>query len=379
MSRALLASSAPVQRFSVLECTPCAVMRAMPGRRRAPLGAGTMTAERILWSPELATFAVEAAAGAVLLAGANEVLVPSSLVEFVEAWGPPGNGHGSSHAAPLPLDACVTTWKELAKDHRLVVLVGHRDVPAMLQRYPAYHNLCVPVPSGPLSAKMFFNQSGAGFYQDDISVMLDAIADAAGSAGGPSTVQWRAWMRSGLTCRYEGAHVNAIRVSEHAAELLGHHGGCCQQVILEQGTDGLTPRWLETVAKTALSCGVPTAALSLALCSSSNATRLMGKAVDVGITQFATSTLRDCGSPFVGAEALVDTPTAAAFAIGWTETSAASQVTAAEEELLSSGAEFADSLAEEWAALGVDAPAQDAPPEATHAPPSNYPITAACL
>lgn len=293
-----------------------------------------------------AELAVDAAAGSVLLGGAAEVLVPFSLVSFME-----------SSTGQERCRAMAEQWRALVQDELLVVLVDSDEVDGLLSTHPAYTKLCVPVPGGPLVAKKLFCRSEDSFY-DEVIPRLTRSVEAARN-GGRGKTEWRAWMRSALTCMYEGVHVAPIRVSERVASLLSGEGGC-SRVVLEAGVSGLRPRWLETVAKTALSCGVPMASLSLALCDSPNVAGLLAKAVEAGITRFATTTLRSpClaeeptgGGLFTGTAPLMCIDTAVAFAVGWNECGdRGGQLTKVEEALLKTSGEYKAALADEWASL----------------------------
>lgn len=344
MHRALLTSSGPLRRLSLLECTPCVVAHCARHRRLQR----TQAPSPPLWTEVTAEYAVDAAVGAVLLGGAAEVLVPASLVHFLEH---PSRRVDTSGQRPT------AAWDALLRDGRVVVLVGSRDVDELVERFPAYTKLCVPVPGGPLAAKMFFGVTETAFFAEEVPRTVRRVERARAQG---HNVQWRAWLRSSLTCLYEGTHVAPIRVAEHTASLIKDEGGC-SHVILEAGVEGLRPRWLETMVKTALSCGVPTATLALALCESPNAAVLLAKAVEMGVSQFATTSLSlptesegsPCDQPrlFDGAQPLIGVDTAVTFAVGWSETSARGSITADEEALLQSSRDYVDALTDEWQSL----------------------------
>lgn len=268
MSSAMLPLSATAQRVAVLECAPCALRAAM---RRAGQSA---------WTEPLADFAVDIVAGALTLGGATEVLVPASLVHHVEACRNAGG--------PWPWP----TWDAALAERRLVTLIAAHDATRVLrggggaQQLPrAYRtNLCVPVPAGPLVAQMDFHVAADDFY----AASLPALMDAAHAGDG---TRWRAWVRGALTCAYEGTHVPPIRVADYTSQLLRQAGGC-EGVLWESAVCGLTPRWLETAAKTAYAVGVPPASLALALPEESSSTaRLLHKSVEVGVTAWVTCAL----------------------------------------------------------------------------------------
>ncbi|TPP40600.1 hypothetical protein CGC20_13925 [Leishmania donovani] len=231
MSSSMIPLSATAQRVKMLECGPCALRSAM---RRA---------DRESWTPPLADVAVDIVAGALTLTSANEVLVPASLVHYVESCRTEAKRTASGALTQWPWPA----WDVALKEQRLVTLVTAGDVARLVSSDcygGAYRTLCVPVPAGPLVAQLDFGITVDRFYAEVLPGVLDVV-------GADGRVRWRAWMRSALTCAYEGTHVPPIRVAEYTSQLLRQTGGC-ESVMWEAAVTGLTPRWLETASKTAL-------------------------------------------------------------------------------------------------------------------------------
>lgn len=310
----------------VLECAPCAIARWLRERQQP-------------WSRTSADLAVDAAVGAVVLAGAHEVLVPVDLATFIGSFTPVSFPPLPSTSLDGPL---LHQWNTLLEDERLVLLVRHTEVEAALTRLPQYRKLCVPVPAGPLIARLGFDTYADTFYSEALPHLTSVMASA--GAG----VEWRAWVRSALTCRYEGTYVPPIRVSENTARLLRDEEGACTSVLWEEAVQGLTSRWLETATKTALSCGVPTSALGFAFASGAGGTRLLSKAIDMGVGQFATCSLPN-EAVFDTAEGLVTAAQVAVLTAGWND--AHSAMTANDEDLLEDASSYVDALCARWSSF----------------------------
>ncbi|KAG5474594.1 hypothetical protein LSCM4_03767 [Leishmania orientalis] len=336
MSSSLMPLCATAQRVKMLECGPCAI------------GSAMRKVSREGWTQPLADFAVDIVIGALALTSATEVLVPASLVHYVESCRVVAAQASGSAPTQWPWPA----WDVALAEQRLVTLVAARDVARLVNGGcygGAYRALCVPVPSGPLVAQLDFGTPVDTFYAE----VLPGVLDAVGASG---HVRWRAWMRSALTCAYEGTHVPPIRVAEYTSQLLRQTGGC-ESVMWEAAVKGLTPRWLETACKTALAVGVPPGSLALALPEESSCTaRLLAKSVEVGVTSWATCAVVD--SPlYPHASPLTSPQSVQLFATGWNDASATASssyagdaVDTAEESLVQC-LDFVDAVTERFTAL----------------------------
>ncbi|CCW68769.1 unnamed protein product [Phytomonas sp. Hart1] len=312
MTQSLIAPASATA--SLLECGPVALWRWCSPRSISP-------------TPRFIRFLLDYIMGSFLVAGAAEVLVPAGMVHWMER-----NTATESQ----------NEWKVLTQDHRLVVLASCSEIGDILSRYPSYRAFCIPVPSGPLCSRLLFRCPIEVYYGDSIKKVMDMFK----SMDASSDVSWRAWMRSGLTCQFEGHYVPPIRVSEHAASLLSADGGCTQ-IILEEGTAGLTPRWLETSLKTALSCGIPTSCLSLALCDAVHSPKLMGKTLEVGVHHLCTSSLGQEFALFDKSDALVSIDTASLLVSHLSEHNQVNLSTAELDQLRDSAA-FVKSARKQW-------------------------------
>ncbi|KEG12495.1 hypothetical protein DQ04_01671120, partial [Trypanosoma grayi] len=189
----------------LLDCSSCALYHALrqqqeeQGHQQAPVtSSGVMS------------FVLDAITGAVVVGGATENLVPFPLLRKLH----------ESFASVSQETPRWAAWNTLVADDRLVVLALPCEVPQLMQEFPQYKRLCMCVPSGPLVSRMLFQHKHLeAFYAEDLGPAMTALA----SAGGYS---WTAWLRSSLTCRFEGLYVPAIRVAESAAHLLSADGGC---------------------------------------------------------------------------------------------------------------------------------------------------------
>lgn len=275
----------------LLDCSSCALFHALREKRLN------------VSSTAVAKFASDLLTGAVVVGGAAEVLVPFSLLRTLH------DSPGSA-SAKAPWRAALDT---LAKDDRVVVLAAPRDVPRLVERFSQYKKVCMCVPSGPLASRMLFEQSHLeAFYAEELNPAILALSMAEG-------YRWTSWLRSSLTCRFEGLYVPPIRVAESAARLLASDTGC-ERVVFEEGVAGLTLRWLETVMKTTSSCGVPLGRVTLALCGNEGRDAdLLSRAVDMGIGGLAVSTVP--APLFPHAESLIGVDDVVTFASGWNDVS----------------------------------------------------------
>ncbi|CCW62436.1 unnamed protein product [Phytomonas sp. EM1] len=312
MTQSLIAPATATASF--LECGPVALWRRYSSSGISP-------------TPRVVRFVLDYIMGAFLVAGAAEVLVPAGMVHWMER-----NTAGEPRGA----------WEMLARDHRLVVLATCGEIGDILDCYSSYHTFCIPVPGGPLSSKLLFRRAIDVYYGDSVKKMMDMFR----STGASSCVSWRAWMRSGLTCPFEGHYVPPIRVSEYAASLLSAEGGCTQ-IILEEGSAGLTPRWLETSLKTALSCGIPTSCMSLALCDAAHTPKLVGKALEVGVQHLCTSSLGREFALFEKSDPLVPIDAISLLVSHIAELNQAS-LSDAELDQLHDSAAFVESVRKQW-------------------------------
>lgn len=297
----------------------------------------------------------------------------------------------SSLAAPLLAGAVRKKWEILtsqAKPRLAILLPSYKHLSSFLQLNESctpspfsklFQQVVIPVPSSPLSSKMLFPEipSEDFFYQSILpeicqkigasqtAALLDstkrknhlmasslpsclssnAFAWESGSVDGgerrdneeTGEVSWIAWMRSALSCRFEGAFLPPIRLADNTATILSHGQpnltaspssfvssmktkldstvwsrsdeistfrpvesmrkiegkGKCAGVIWEEGVaNALTPRWMETILKSAVACGVPLSRVTLSLCEKSATSPLTWmKAVEGSVAQFASCSL----------------------------------------------------------------------------------------
>lgn len=272
-----------------------------------------------------ADIALDFALSSLMVGRADEVLIPLALVQHMEL---------EDLACPSPSSLFPLSFKERwkvlksVKKGSLSVLVPHlRDLKGFLTLNrqcavdggAAFSKVYLPVPWSPISSQILFPEYGsiAHFYQTvvpQIQQLLceDARRSTSGGVGGES-VSWVAWMRSALSCRWEGSFSSPIRLGDCTAALLAS-GSCephwvetyrpdqracgkeemaaqsgCEGVIWEEGIENaLTPRWLETILKTSSACGVPLSRVGLSLCNGSAAPMCWMKAVDASLSQFVT-------------------------------------------------------------------------------------------
>ncbi|RNE95916.1 uncharacterized protein Tco025E_09866 [Trypanosoma conorhini] len=300
----------------LLDCSSCALL---PALRRPRLG---------VTSGAVARFAMDAITGAVVVGGATETLVPFALLRRL---------HESLLSAATETQRSAA-WNMLAEGNQLVVLVEPCEVPQLMKQFPQYKKVCMCVPSGPLASRMLFQQKHLEeFYAEALTPAMVALSSTAGYS-------WTAWMRSSLTCRFEGLYVPSIRVAEGVAHLLGAGGGCAR-VVLEEGVRGLTPRWLEIVMKTTSSCGVPPGRVVLALCRNEGSDGdLIARAIGMGVGGLAVSTVP--APLFPHAEELVGIDDVVAVAAGWNDV--CGRLTAEELATLDDCVEYCGAMRAAW-------------------------------
>ncbi|EAN91482.1 hypothetical protein C3747_43g243 [Trypanosoma cruzi] len=300
----------------LLDCSSCALLQAL-GQKPTSV---TFSAA--------ARFAVDAITGAVFVGGATETLVPFTLLQTLHESVLATSSEAQRRAA----------WEAVSGGNQLVVLVEPCDVPRLIKQFPQYKKVCMCVPSGPLASRMLFGQKHLEeFYAEDLTPAMAALSSVEGYS-------WTAWLRSSLTCRFEGLYVPSIRVAESVAHLLSSDGGC-ERVVLEEGIRGLTPRWLETVMKTTSSCGVPLERVTLALCrNEKNDGDLFSRAMGMGIGSLAASTVP--APLFAHTEELVGIDDVVTFATGWNDVCGG--ISAEELASLDDCIEYCGAMREEW-------------------------------
>lgn len=239
------------------------------------------------WNRSLAETVLDVALSSVYVAGAKEAMLPASLLQYMM------KNKDSLHSISLQ-----RVWNNAKTvESILPVLVRRYDelepflaANCEVSSAPLFSKVVLPVPSGPISCKMLFKEECKGidsFYTNQ----LPRIARTLEEAG----LSWSAWMRSALTCRFDGAFPSPIRVADYTAALLAD----CDVAIWEEGTpDGLTPRWMETMLKTAASCGVPLPRLCLSMCgetpnplSASNPRSSWMKGTEAGVHQYISCSI----------------------------------------------------------------------------------------
>jgi hypothetical protein len=185
----------------------------------------------------------------------------------------------------------------------------------------------------------------------------------------PADVEVSAWLRSSLGCRYEGAHIQSLKVAEEVCRLLSLG---CHQVILEEGIAGATPRWLEVVLKTVFAIGGSAEQLGLSVSNNGSLSQsLVHCALSHGITTLIGSSVipRAAGDvtfpnsipvlfPMVGdageyipkvdgasmAEPRIGMATLLEAALAYQEQSTGTTLTDAEVEMMQQSAEFCHSM-----------------------------------
>lgn len=315
----------------LLDCSACALMNSLSGWKV------TLEGRR-----DIANFSLDIITGGMMIGGAAETLVPFRLLETLhQTFDAPYSG-GTSHKA---------AWDAVPRYDQFVVLIAPCDVPQLIQKFPLYKKVCLCVPSGPLCSRMLFEKYLEEFYAEEFNPALSALADMGG-------YKCTAWLRSSLTCRYEGLYVPGVRVAEAAARLLscdilGEGGSCsCERVVFEEGIFGLTPRWLETVMKTAASCGVPMRCVMLALCRGESGNvgenYVLSKAMEVGIDTIAVTAVP---TPlFPGTEGFLGIDDVRTFVSGWNDAGNAA-ASLEEVELVDDCVEYCALVRKQWQSL----------------------------
>ncbi|ORC88663.1 uncharacterized protein TM35_000163010 [Trypanosoma theileri] len=305
----------------LLDCSSCALIHTLQQKRIT------------VPSQSLAQFALDILTGAVVVGGATEVLVPFSLLKYVHDF------FKSTSADRQRREA----WDTLAMDDRLVILTAPRDVPRLIAEFPRYTQVCMCVPTGPLCSRMLFDHTPLEtFFSEHLTPAMTALSEAS-----PREYRCTAWLRSSLSCRFEGPHVPAVRVAETAARLLGGaHGCCCERVVYEEGVAGVTPRAVETAVAAAAACGVGAGRMVLAVCRGGAAGDLVARAVGVGSGGAAV-----CAAPaplFPHSEELMGPSDVLKLACGWNDVSG--QLSDEELASLEDSIEYSTTLAMEWEA-----------------------------
>ncbi|KAG8339984.1 hypothetical protein TRVL_09188 [Trypanosoma vivax] len=329
----LLTHNAPSCSMRLLECSSSALMSVLsPSFEHSSSAA----------CGDVLKFFADLIFGALVFCKAEQLLVPFSAL------------HSLAHLVDERFLCCgqpQRTFSDLLKSDRLVVLTKPRDVPQLIKLFPDFKNVCICVPSGPLSSRMLFDGKYLEeFYAEEFNPALSALADA-----GPYSVT--AWMRSALTCRYEGLYVPSVRVAETAAKLLsidigGERGSCrCNRVVLEEGVCGLTPRWLETVVKTVASCGVSiSSSIGLALCDRNcqevDENYLLSKATGMGISCIAATAVP--APLFPRAERLISTDSVASFVSGWNDAAGAGVAAGDDLDWSEDCVEYCTAIRDRW-------------------------------
>lgn len=269
---------------------------------------------------------------------------------------------GSALAVGVQKKWCALTL--LGKSNAAILLPSYQNLSRFLELNKCssslspglFHQVVIPVPSCFISSKMLFPEipSENFFYQTVLPEICEKMAMAASSKNSvrgqqysgqsritsspccfhhdrryldsrqsgrgigeekgekekPYGVSWIAWMRSALSCRFEGAFPSPIRLGDNTAAILtqdarmlssysdGSEGrigddGKCAGVIWEEGIgNSLSPRWMETILKSAVACGVPLSSVMLSFCRNSPTTPLAWmKAVEGSVSQFACCSL----------------------------------------------------------------------------------------
>ncbi|CCD14110.1 unnamed protein product [Trypanosoma congolense IL3000] len=312
----------------VLDCSLGAMAHALPRR--------WLTSDSC---QSVARFALDIITGGIIMAGATETLVPLSLVDALH------NTYDDNTPGEGPQNEM---WGSMEKYRQFIIFAAPRDVPKLIRRFPQYKKVCLCAPSGPLASRMLFGKYFEEFYAEELNPALYTLADA-------GDYKCTVWLRSSLTCRYEGLYVPPIRVAETAARLLscevpGASGSCsCERVVLEEGVCGLTPRWLETAIKTASSCGIPINSIMLALCRGSVGSQsenyLLSKVIRMGMVSVAASSVP--APVFPETDELLGIDDIHTFSLGWND-AYGGRVSAEELESTDDCVEYCAAVRERW-------------------------------
>lgn len=320
---------------------------------------------------------------------------PSSNSEFSTFHSTKLGSHSISSSDSTLLAGVQKKWETLASQassSTAILLPNYKNLSSFLELNRCtsssfssspvlFRQVVIPVPSSPISTRMLFPEisSEGFFYQSILPEICEkiAVAQTATSESGeihtntPQTassphnpchsdvsqafsrsdsswggreveeseagfnISWFAWMRSALSCRFEGEFPSPIRLGDNTAAILncdtsmlsssfpyvnakneeaGHTVGTmglpfsyssrqpdrrvkgdgkCAGVIWEEGvSNSLTPRWMETILKTAAVCGVPLSRVALSFSRKSSATPLTWmKAVEGSVSQFVSCSL----------------------------------------------------------------------------------------
>ncbi|EPY29981.1 hypothetical protein AGDE_09672 [Angomonas deanei] len=288
MSRALVqTATAAASSILLLECFPLSVASQLRKRKED-------------WTVDRVKTTISGCSASVTAGGATKIFVPLSLVRRV-----------ADFKKEKQLDApSLHMWDQLVGEGALRLCLSCAEVEEAATRFAEHKNLCFWVPGGPLVSNIEFKEKFDTFYEYTFPHAMDVLQQARGES-----CSVNAWMCSALTCKYEGVYVPPIRVAETSAALLKRDYGPTT-VVWEQGIRGLTPRWLETCFKTALSCGVPLSHLAVALSADERHPILLHKSTEAGVASFCCSTL-PCG--FGAAHPLISSADVHSFVEGWND------------------------------------------------------------
>lgn len=284
-----------VLRFKSLravDCSPCAIE-------------WFLLSKLFRWNDKLAEVTMDIAISSILVAGVTNVMLPYSLIEFLDE-----NSSRSPHL-----------WNML-NDHQKSITILLRDYKRLesffslnRRKSSLFDSVVIPVPSGPISTKLLFPNEKSLHYLYNVTIPRIRLAVNGYIRSSGKTVELSAWMRSSLSCSFEGAFLPPIRISDCTRTVLTNRilnngraddnslGNFSVNVIDEVAFDGgawaiweesvpnmLTPRWMETILKTSSACCVPFSNISLSLSGESDdAYSFFCKAVEAPVTSFVTS------------------------------------------------------------------------------------------
>lgn len=295
-----------------MECAPCAV--AAWRQRNGPISKGD-----VFWSSSIVDAVLDIAISSLLVSGAHEVLIPYSLMRYLDHQ----DGYSSwlKHCRSICFDtgskstpnSILERWEALksCSSNVVVLLNSHRELEEFLcmnHKGPSqgitFQNVAIPVPSGPIACKVLF--PGVSSINAFYATILPDICRMMRQHG--MGVRWIAWMRASLSCRFEGDFISPIRLGDYTASLLResssasventvtydteNHSAASRVVWEESIANALTSRWLETIMKTSVACGVPLSKVSLSLCNNSVAgSSFLAKAVEGSISNFTSCSI----------------------------------------------------------------------------------------